>query len=111
MGKKSMTDAERTLRSRLKLNRVQVLFKKEHRAQIRILAMRKKKTFVQFLEDEMERIIQEAKRKGGPEVQVLLDKARDTALQSVDQRERTLTRDGRRGRRILADIKTRHLPE
>lgn len=77
---RELTATERTLRSRHKLNRVQVLFKKEHRAQIRIIAMRQNKSFVQFLEDEMDRIIQAEKRRRGPKFAILLDHARDTAL-------------------------------
>jgi phosphoribosylanthranilate isomerase len=85
--KKQLTDAERVLRSRQKHNHVQVLFKKEHRAQIRLIAERKQKTFVKFLEDEMERLIRQAKRDYGRGFAKQLDLAKTTSMRPAKSRE------------------------
>jgi len=82
--KKMLTNAERVMRSRLKHNHVQVLFKKEHRAQIRLIASKQNKSFVQFIDDEMEKLIQSAKRQYGRDFAVLLDQARDSTLAPGD---------------------------
>lgn len=85
--KKQLTDAERVLRSRHKHNHVQVLFKKEHRAQIRLIAERNQKTFVKFLEDEMERIIRQAKRDYGRGFARQLELAKATSMRPARARE------------------------
>ncbi|MHB8742078.1 MAG: hypothetical protein ACYC9L_03050 [Sulfuricaulis sp.] len=91
MKTRQLTETERVLRSRHKHNHVQVLFKKEHRAQIRLIAHRQQKTFVKFLEDAMEHIIAQSKRRYGPSFARELDQAKDAALQPARSRSLVLS--------------------
>lgn len=83
---KNRSDSERVIASRKKYHHVQVLFKKEHRAQIRLIAKRRDMTFVAFLEQAMDRIIADAKRQYGRQFARLLDAAKDASFKQPGAR-------------------------